>query len=271
MPWKYLHVCFYGFPGPFPPYTFIKSGISMKTFVSDISGNNFPVSERVSGEAVRNSIMELIHKDHPEFDSTKHLALSELNVYREKYVSSYLEKQLGEITDIDSKVLQSINDHSLITDATKDDNDSKASVGARIADKVASFGGSWKFIIIFGSFLVLWIALNAFWLGSKGLDPYPFILLNLLLSCLAALQAPVIMMSQNRQSEKDRERAGNDYMVNLKAEIEVRALHEKIDHLMLYQQQELIEIQKVQIEMLSDLQKELLHKKTSYKKEADND
>lgn len=104
--------------------------------------------------------------------------------------------------------------------------------GQRVADKVAAFGGSWTFIISFFVFILIWIALNVFFLTNKGFDPYPFILLNLILSCLASLQAPIIMMSQNRQEEKDRERAKKDYEVNLKAEDEIRQLNEKLDALL---------------------------------------
>ena len=127
----------------------------------------------------------------------------------------------------------------------------------KLADSVATFGGSWKFIISFGLFILIWITINVAWFANKGYDPYPFILLNLILSCIAALQAPVIMMSQNRQEEKDRERAKKDYMINLKSELEIRMLHEKIDHLILHQQQELIEIQKVRIEMMGDIIKKI--------------
>ena len=127
------------------------------------------------------------------------------------------------------------------------------SFGQKIADKVADFGGSWTFIISFLLFIVIWISSNVYILVNKGFDPYPFILLNLILSCIAALQAPVIMMSQNRQEEKDRTRAKKDYMINLKSELEIRMIHDKIDHLIMHQQQELIEIQKVQIEMMNDI------------------
>ena len=234
----------------------------MKTFVSDLSGKSFPVEEKVSGESIRNTIMALIRQDHPDFDPTKLLSIRELNIYREKYIAEYLSKQVGELSDLERKVLDSMKQHTMVSDdPTAGDSKQTETVGARVADKVASFGGSWKFIIIFISFLLLWIAANAFLLLNRGFDPYPFILLNLILSCLAALQAPVIMMSQNRQADKDRERAKEDYMVNLKSELEVRALHEKLDHLMLYQQQELIEIQKMQIDMLTDLQKQIEHSK----------
>ena len=129
--------------------------------------------------------------------------------------------------------------------------------GQRLADKVASFGGSWTFIISFGIFITIWILFNIFFLQSKSFDPFPFILLNLILSCIAALQAPVIMMSKNRQEEKDRERSKKDYMINLKSELEIRILHEKIDHLMMHQQQDLIEIQEVQIDMMNDILKRI--------------
>ena len=103
--------------------------------------------------------------------------------------------------------------------------------GQRVADNVANFGGSWTFIISFFIFILIWIASNVYLLMNKGFDPYPFILLNLILSCLASLQAPIIMMSQNRQEEKDRERAKKDYEINLKAENEIRALNKKLDKL----------------------------------------
>ena len=228
----------------------------MKTFLSDLSGKRYPMDERILGDAVRASVMQLIQKDHPGFDATKTLSLRELNVYREKYIAQYLEKEVGDMSELDNKVLNAINDKSVISEGMDEDN-VKLTVGQKVADKVASFGGSWTFIIIFMAFILVWIGVNSFWLANNDLDPYPFILLNLMLSCLAALQAPVIMMSNNRQSDKDRARAKNDYMVNLKSEIEVRGLHEKIDHMMLYQQQELIEIQKIQIEMLNDIQRQL--------------
>ncbi|NCA21889.1 MAG: DUF1003 domain-containing protein, partial [Crocinitomicaceae bacterium] len=129
----------------------------------------------------------------------------------------------------------------------------KMTLGQKMADKVATFGGSWSFILFFAGFMFIWISSNVILLANKGFDPYPFILLNLILSCLAAIQAPIIMMSQNRQEEKDRERSKKDYMINLKSELEIRTLHEKIDHLIMHQQRELLEIQKVQIDMMKDI------------------
>jgi uncharacterized membrane protein len=125
--------------------------------------------------------------------------------------------------------------------------------GERLADKIAEFGGSWRFIIIFFVILSLWIAINSLTLILKPFDPYPFILLNLILSCLASIQAPIIMMSQNRQEDKDRLRAEHDYRINLKAELEIRHLHEKIDHLLMNQWQRLLEIQEIQMELMEEL------------------
>lgn len=227
---------------------------ALKTFISDISRKTFPVHERIPASVIRPSIYKVIVKRYPDFDKNKFISISELNKFREEYISDYLSKELGEITQLESKVLETLTNNTNISQQLdEDDNHRNATPGQKLADKVASFGGSWVFILSFLSFLLLWIVLNYFILSSKAFDPYPFILLNLILSCVAAIQAPIIMMSQNRQEEKDRNRAKNDYMINLKSELEIRALHEKLDHLLLHQQQELIEIQKVQIEMMNDI------------------
>lgn len=224
----------------------------MQKFKSDISGNEFSDKEKVSAKLVRQPIIDIIKAEHPLFDEKCHLSMGELNEYREKYISNFLQQELGELSDMETKVLDALKENTILSDDL-DDDVSKLTIGQRIADKVASFGGSWTFIILFVAFLLVWIAANIFILANKGFDPYPFILLNLILSCVAALQAPVIMMSQNRQGEKDREKAQNDYMVNLKSELEIRMLHEKLDHLILHQEQSLIEIQKVQIDMMNDI------------------
>jgi len=229
----------------------------MKTFFSDLSDIEFPVSEKVSGKTIRKSILDLIQKDNPQFTSDKFLSISELNNYRENYIEGFLKKQIGSLTDLDHTVLDSLKEKTTLTDKLDGEEIKAMTFGQRIADKVASFGGSWTFIILFALFLLIWICINIYWLGNKGFDPYPFILLNLILSSLAAIQAPVIMMSQNRQEEKDRERGKKDYMINLKSELEIRMLHEKIDHLILNEQQEVLEIHKVQIEMMNDILKRI--------------
>lgn len=222
------------------------------TFKSAISGLEFPEKEKVFGNTIRIPILNLIKEEHPDFDVNQFIANSELNVFREKYISKFLQTEVGELNDLHKNVIKSLSDDKSFVNKIEDEVDNRT-FGQVVADKVASFGGSWTFIISFFIFITIWIGSNVFLLLNKGFDPYPFILLNLILSCIAALQAPVIMMSQNRQEEKDRERAKKDYMINLKSELEIRMLDEKLDHLIMHQQQELIEIQKVQIEMMNDI------------------
>lgn len=223
-----------------------------KTFRSSISGIDFLEQERVYAKSIRSAIFELIKNDHPDFKVTDSISQSELSLYREKYVSIFLQSQAGELSDLHKNVIKSLNDGKSFVSKIEDEPDNRT-FGQRLADNVADFGGSWTFIIWFFVLILIWIGANAFLFLNKGFDPYPFILLNLILSCLASLQAPIIMMSQNRQEEKDRERAKKDYLINLKSELEIRMLDEKIDHLIMHQQQELIEIQKVQIEMMNDI------------------
>ncbi|WP_367754271.1 DUF1003 domain-containing protein [Flavobacterium sp. WC2430] len=224
----------------------------INTFISDLSKKEFPLTDKVSGKLIRNPILELMKVDFPNFKSDQFLSIKELNLYREKYISNYLSNEIGELSKIESKVIGELDGYDSVVSKVEDEIEVRT-VGQIVADKVADFGGSWRFIILFGIFIVLWILANIYILLNKGFDPYPFILLNLILSCLAALQAPVIMMSQNRQEEKDRDRARKDYMINLKSELEIRMLHEKLDHLIRHQQEELIEIQKIQIEMMNDI------------------
>ncbi len=153
-------------------------------------------------------------------------------------------------------VLNSIKEEDLIAQLLYEKKE-KTSLAERLADNVASFGGSWKFIISFFLFMLVWICANVWWLQNKGFDPYPFILLNLLLSCIAAIQAPIIMMSQNRKEARDRKRSENDYVINLKAEIEIRNLHEKIDLLMVEQMENLFDVQKAQMELIREIKQTL--------------
>lgn len=224
----------------------------MQTFTSDLSKKEFPLADKVSGKSIRTPILELMKIDFPDFDSEKFLSIKELNLYREKYITNYLSTEIGQLSNIESRVIGEIEGYDSVVSKVEDEVEVRT-FGQIVADKVADFGGSWRFIIMFGVFIVIWILANIYMLMNRGFDPYPFILLNLILSCLAALQAPIIMMSQNRQEEKDRDRARKDYMINLKSELEIRMLHEKLDHLIRHQQEELIEIQKIQIEMMNDI------------------
>ena len=225
----------------------------MKTFQSDISNKSFSFAERISGHIVQPNILGLIQSENPSFTVYSHLSISELNQYREKYLRALLERERLAISGLEGAVLASISNETTLADKIEFEDDTDNSFGQKLADKVAAFGGSWSFILLFVGFLLLWIVTNVFILVTKPFDAYPFIFLNLILSFIAALQAPVIMMSQNRQEEKDRSRAKKDYMINLKAELEIRMLHEKIDHLILHQQQDLLEIQNIQVDMLKDV------------------
>jgi len=229
---------------------------SKATFKSAISGLEFPEKEKVIGFSIRIPVLNLIREDYPDFDENQNISDSELNIYREKYISKFLQTEVGQLSDLQTKLVKSLKSNKSFVFKVEDEIDNRT-FGQIVADKVAAFGGSWRFIISFFIFILIWIASNVYILLNKGFDPFPFILLNLILSCLAALQAPIIMMSQNRQEEKDRARAKKDYMINLKSELEIRMLDEKLDHLIMHQQQELIEIQKVQIEMMNDILKRI--------------
>jgi uncharacterized membrane protein len=150
-------------------------------------------------------------------------------------------------------VLHSLREHETLAKDVDTEFEGDWTFGERLADRIAAFGGSWTFLISFGGFLALWIGVNSFVLYLRPIDPYPYILLNLILSCIAAIQAPIIMMSQNRQEAKDRVRSQHDYQVNLKAELEIRHLHEKVDHLLSHQWERLAQIQEIQLEVLSEL------------------
>lgn len=224
----------------------------MDTFTSDLSSKEFPVREKISAKTIRPSILHIIKSDHPDFKEDSYCSLTELNMYRQKYISDFLLREVGELTELEDTVLDALKNRESLVNKIEEPEE-QISFGQRLADRVATFGGSWTFIVLFGFFLLVWMVINSMFLITKPFDPYPYILLNLILSTLAALQAPVIMMSQNRQEEKDRDRARKDYMINLKSELEIRMLHEKIDHLIIHQQHELLEIQKVQIEMMNDI------------------
>jgi uncharacterized membrane protein len=213
--------------------------------------------EVVSGQAVRPAIAELIRRDHPDWDPEKNICRDDLNRYRAQYVQEALEAEKGDLSSIEAEVIESLREGEVLARNVDMQFDEKRTFGQRLADRLATFGGSWKFIIIFMSVLFGWIALNTLVLITRRFDPFPFILLNLILSCLAALQAPVIMMSQNRQEAKDRLRAQHDYQINLKAEIEIRNLQEKIDHLIFKQWQRLLEIQEIQTELMAELSEKI--------------
>jgi uncharacterized membrane protein len=228
--------------------------LGKKKGVCALSGVEMPRKNLVLLESLRPTLVEHIRRDFPELPDHALISVKELARYRTRYVEEILREEHGEYSDLDREVAESIARQETIAENIEDDFAEHRTLGERLSDGLASFGGSWAFLISFFAVLVIWMAINAIIGMDRAFDPYPFILLNLVLSCLAAIQAPIIMMSQKRQEEKDRLRSSNDYQVNLKAELEIRHLHEKIDHLITRQWQRLAEIQQVQLELLQDQQ-----------------
>ncbi|MDX3806274.1 MAG: DUF1003 domain-containing protein [Bosea sp. (in: a-proteobacteria)] len=224
-----------------------------KRGVCAISGQETARKNLVEIGTLRPALVEHIRSDFPALPDDALISLKELARYRTRYVEEILREEHGEYSDLDREVAESIARQETIAENVEDDFEEHRTLGERLSDNLASFGGSWAFLISFGVVLLGWMALNVA-MAASAFDPYPFILLNLVLSCLAAVQAPIIMMSQKRQETKDRLRSANDYQVNLKAELEIRHLHEKMDHLITRQWQRLAEIQQVQLEMLQDQQ-----------------
>ena len=172
-------------------------------------------------------------------------------------IEELLTQQNQHLAKLHQIVTDTIKEEDLITNNLLNPPQEILNPGQKLSDKVARFGGSWKFIISFGVVLFLWIIFNSIAIGRAKYDPYPFILLNLILSCIAALQAPIIMMSQNRQEEKDRRRSENDYLINLKAEIEIRSLHQKLDVLLEEQLKTLFDSQAKQFNFLIKIEEKL--------------
>ncbi len=226
---------------------------SQKNIQCPICGKTKPLDDFRSAEIIHAPIQKLIKEQHPDWDTDHMICQSCLSRFRSEYVEDVLEAQRGELTALEDKVIESLKEQDLLSQNIDPLFDSKLTFGQRLADRVASFGGSWSFIIIFGSTLLIWILINSIVLIKRPFDPYPYILLNLVLSCLAAIQAPIIMMSQNRQEAKDRLRGEHDYQVNLKAEIEIRQLHFKLDQLMNQSWQHLLELQKIQMDIMEEM------------------
>ena len=204
-------------------------------------------------QIVRPSIAELIKDQTGQWNDNGWICTADLEKFRLLYVQKLLIAEKQGLGKLEEEVLESLRDNELLSKDIDEETESHSTLGNRLADRIATFGGSWKFIIIFAVIIFSWIFVNTFILIVRPFDPYPFILLNLVLSSVAALQAPIIMMSQNRQESRDRLRASYDYQINLKAELEIRQLHQKIDHLLSNQWEGLLEIQEIQLEMLKEL------------------
>jgi len=202
---------------------------------------------------VRSSIAGIIKVQTGQRDDNGWICTADLEKFRLLYVEKLLIAEKHDLGKLEEEVLESLRENELLTKDIDEETESQSTIGDRLADRIAAFGGSWKFIIIFAVIIFSWMFVNTYILVVKPFDPYPLILLNLVLSSLAVFQAPIIMMSQNRQENRDRLRSDYDYQVNLKAELEIRQLNQKIDHLLSNQWEGLLEIQEIQLEMLKEL------------------
>lgn len=220
-----------------------------------ICGRDESKTEIISAMVVRPAVSSIIKKSFPKWNSKRFICNEDLHKYRSAHLLKIMEDEKGELTTLEKDVIDKLTDYETISINIDKEFTTKLKFGERLSDKIASFGGSWRFIVIFAFILFIWIAINSYFLLSGPFDPYPFILLNLILSCLAAIQAPVIMMSQNRQESRDRKRGEEDYKINLKAELELRQLHQKVDHLLIQQWERMVEIQELQLELLEELKK----------------
>jgi uncharacterized membrane protein len=207
----------------------------------------------VPAALVRPALAARIRESFPGWSQEGFICQPDLNRFRAEHVQALLREDRGELSSLEQAVVTSLARNDMLASDTDAEFEQKLTLGERVADRIADFGGSWPFLFMFGGFILLWMIVNSVLLFVRPFDPYPYILLNLCLSCLAAVQAPVIMMSQNRQEARDRLQSQNDYRVNLKAEMEIRHLHEKLDHLILHQWERLLEIQEIQVELMNDL------------------
>lgn len=203
---------------------------------------------------LRNSIRDMLFEKYPDCDENGYICGNILRELRAEKIEKLLTEDKGDLSFLEKEVVKSFEEHDLISKDLNESYDSTLSFGEKMADRLARFGGSWPFIISFLFILVIWMVVNTDkLLMTDVFDPYPYILLNLVLSCLAAIQAPIILMSQNREASKDRMRSENEYITNLKAELEIRQLHTKLDQLMKNQWDRLMEIQRIQIDLAEDL------------------
>jgi len=203
---------------------------------------------------LRPRLSAYVARQHPETASpAAQVCRACLDRVRVEFLLSTLEHERGELSHIEADIARKAAAHETLAANIDQEFEQSITPTQRLADDVARIGGSWAFVGGFVLVMFAWIGLNVWGLREKAFDPYPFILLNLLLSCIAALQAPVIMMSQNRHAARDRRQADQDYRVNLKAELEVASLHDKLDHLLHNQWDSMVELQQIQIDLLHEL------------------
>ncbi len=223
----------------------------------------FPLRALFPLMIIREAVWSLILKDIPHINRDGYICDLDYKKYKLENINQMLEEEKGSVSALEHEVIESLGNHDILTENVQDTYTESLTLGEKIADRVSAFGGSWKFIILFLSFLFGWMFLNTYILLQDQYDPYPYILLNLILSCVAALQAPIIMMSQNRRSERDHIQAENDYKVNLKSELQIRQLNMKLDQFMVSQWDTLIGIQNTQTDLMNEIHGSIIKKENS--------
>lgn len=242
-----------------------------KNQICAICGNRFTLMEGLFLRDLSDLLKEQVLKTNSYAKESSFICLKDLQKLRLAHMQTIIDQDLEMDQEMSSKLKKEMAKDTYVITNINDTIYGKRTTGQKLADAVAKFGGSWGFIIAFTVILVVWMTINVMHLFGAHFDPYPFILLNLFLSCVAAIQAPIIMMSQNRQAERDRFDSENDYKTNMKSEMEIRLLHEKLDQLNEVQWPHILDIQKMQIEVLSEIENEIQSlKESDEKKKARN-
>lgn len=228
-----------------------------KNQICAICGNRFTIMEGLFLRDLSDLLKEQVLKTNSYAKESSFICLKDMQKLRIERMQTIIDQDLKIDEEMSASLKKEMAKDTYVITNINDTVYGKRTTGQRLADIVAKFGGSWGFIITFAIILIVWMTINIVHLFGVNFDPYPFILLNLFLSCVAAIQAPIIMMSQNRQAERDRFDSENDYKTNMKSEMEIRILHQKLDQLNEVQWPHILDIQKMQIEVLSEIENEI--------------
>ena len=223
---------------------------STHTHKCQICQKSFSGKNVLPASVIRSSLLPFLKPVNEDWNPDGFVCEDDLNRARKALYAKLIEAEKGDLSEVQATVVKALQEHEVLSARLTDEADDRK-FGEKLSDKIAEFGGSWRFLILFIGIISVWILLNS--RREPSYDPYPFILLNLLLSCVAAMQAPIIMMSQNRQNSRDRKRAEQDAKVNLKSEVEIRMLNEKIDRLISHQWQRLLQIQELQLDLMAEM------------------
>ncbi len=223
----------------------------------EICHEKFPRNSLYPLPLVRKCILELANESNPKLNENGYLCFTDLRTLGLNHLEKMLKQERGALSELEKEVVENLQKQEFLAENVNEEFEERMTIGEKLSDHIAAFGGSWKFIILFLMILVVWMGFNSYLYLTMPFDPYPYILLNLLLSSLAAFQAPIIMMSQNRQASKDRLSQENAYQINLKSELQIRHLNSRLELYMKHSWEKLYEIERNQEEMLQELESSL--------------